>query len=87
MKKVVITGIVLLVLSGTWGIAQEATKERQSGMPGMMTQESKPDEGSEGMMQGMHGMMGMMMKMMEQCNDMMKAAQQQRQNATPTQKN
>ena len=49
-------------------------------------QESKPDEGSGGMMQGMHGMMGMM-KMMDQCNEMMKATQQQRENARPTQKN
>ena len=41
-------------------------------------QESKPDEGSGGMMQGMRGMMGMMMKMIDECNEMMKATQQQR---------
>jgi hypothetical protein len=77
MKKIIITGIALLALGGTWGIAQESKKESHSEMQGMKNmQDSKPDDGSRRMMQDMHGMMGMM-KMMEQCSDMMKSAHHQ----------
>jgi hypothetical protein len=79
MKKIIITGIALLALGGTWGIAQESKKEGHAGMRGMMKdmmQDSKPDDGSRRMMQDVHGMMGMM-KMMEPCSDMMKSAHHQ----------
>ena len=88
MKKIITTGIVLLALGGTLGIAQESKKEGHSGMQGMMKdmmQDSKPDEGSRGMMQDMHGMMGMM-KMMEQCDVMMKSVQHQAEKAKESQK-
>jgi hypothetical protein len=69
MKRIIITGLVLLALGATWGIAQESKKEGHSGMQDMM--KSKSSEDSHGMMQGMQGMMGTMMKMMEQCSMMM----------------
>jgi hypothetical protein len=75
MKTIIITGIALLALGGTWGMAQESKKEGHSGMQDMMKdmmKESKSDENSRGMMQGMGGMMSMM-NMMEQCNEMMKS--------------
>ena len=88
MKGLIIAGIALVALGGTWEIAQELRKEGHSGVPGMtkdMMQESQPADGSRAMMQGMGGMMGMM-KMMEQCNDMMKSMQQQAEKAKETQK-
>jgi hypothetical protein len=75
MKNVIITGVVLLTLGATWGIAQESKKEAPSGMHGMMQgmmKDSKSGEGSQAEMESMHGMMGMMMKMMDQCSAMMK---------------
>jgi hypothetical protein len=79
MKNVIITGVVLLTLEATWGIAQESKKapsEMHGMMQGMM-KDSKSGEGSQADMESMHGMMGMMMKMMDQCSAMMK------QTATP----
>jgi hypothetical protein len=71
MKNVIITGVVLLMLGATWGIAQESKKEVPSGMQGMM-KDSKSGEGSQAEMESMHGMMGMMMKTMDQSSAMMK---------------
>ena len=88
MKKIIITGITLLALGGSWGIAQELKKEGHSGMPGMMKdmrQESKPEENSRDMTQSMGGMMGMM-KMMEQCNEMMKSGHHHGEKAKETEK-
>jgi hypothetical protein len=87
MKKIAFLMVaVFLTLFGVT-LAQQSVEEKKNSSMKHRMQEFKPDEGSGAMMQGMHGMMGMMMKMMDQCNEMMKAAQQQRENDRPTQKN
>jgi hypothetical protein len=76
MKKIIISGLVLLVLGATWGMAQESKKEEQAGMHGMMQEMMKSETGVDPhrMMQDIQGMMSMMMKMMDQCGTMMKSS-------------
>jgi hypothetical protein len=76
MKKIIISGLVLLALGATWGMAQESKKEEHSGARGMMQDMMKSETGENPhrTMQDMHGMMSMMMKMMDQCSAMMKSS-------------
>jgi hypothetical protein len=70
MKKVVISGVLLLALGATRGIAQQPQQEEErSGMHEMMPDMMK--EGEDGMSRG--GMMHMM-KMMDQCSRMMESS-------------
>ena len=78
---------VFLTLSGVT-LAQQSGEQKKGSsmresMPDMMKDKQSGEAGMHGM-GDMGGMMGMM-KMMEQCSDMMKSVQQQREKTKDTQ--
>lgn len=89
MKKIALPVLaVFLALSGVTLAQQSGGQKKGSSMMESMPDMMKDKQSGEGGMHGMGDMSGMMgmMKMMEQCNDMMKSAQQQREKANETQK-
>lgn len=80
MKKITLPVLaVFLTFSGVTLAQQSGDQKKGSSMMDSMPEMMKGKQSGERGMHGMGDMSGMMgmMKMMEQCNDMMKSAQEQ----------